>query len=202
MAANVRSLMISQPENRLAPVLEDRRLVAVSLGAILLAGWAVCAGYIAGRLVTSERYRQAGLADGSAPSKSVSLDPSTQRPASPPAAARSAFVFAPEMQATPSAPEARAAESKPSPLPMTVEPRGAGPGQARGQRFLQVAAVDRGVAEVFVEVLARKGFPGRVAEGPDAKTFRVLVGPLAATEIPGTKSALDQAGLTAFVRTY
>jgi hypothetical protein len=85
---------------------------------------------------------------------------------------------------------------------MTVEPRGTGPGQARGQRFLQVAAVDRGVAEVFVEVLARKGFPGRVAEGPDAKTFRVLVGPLAATEIPGTKSALDQAGLTAFVRTY
>jgi hypothetical protein len=62
--------------------------------------------------------------------------------------------------------------------------------------------VDRGVAEVFVEVLARKGFPGRVAEGPDAKTFRVLVGPLAAAEIPKTRSALDQAGLPAFVRTY
>lgn len=202
MAANVRSLMIDQTENRLAPVLEDRRLVAVSLGAVLLVGWAVCAGYIAGRLITSERYRQAGLTDRSAPSKSANWDSSTRRPASPPAAARFPSVSAPEVQATPSAPVARAAEPKPPSLPMTVEPRGTGPGQARGQRFLQVAAVDRGVAEVFVEVLARKGFPGRVAEGPDAKTFRVLVGPLAATEIPETKSALDQAGLTAFVRTY
>jgi hypothetical protein len=65
-----------------------------------------------------------------------------------------------------------------------------------------VAAVSRGVAEVFVEVLARKGFPGRVAEGPDAQTFRVLVGPLAKAEIPKTQSALDRAGLPAFVRTY
>jgi cell division protein FtsN len=62
--------------------------------------------------------------------------------------------------------------------------------------------VDRGVAEVFVEVLARKGFPGRVADGPDEKTFRVLVGPLEREEIPQTKSALDRAGFTAFVRTY
>jgi hypothetical protein len=193
MAANVRSLMIDQTENRLAPVLEDRRLVAVSLGAILVVGWAVCAGYIAGRLITSERYREAGVTDGSAPSKSANLDSPARGPAAPPAAAGFPSV---------SAPVARAAEPKPPSLPMPAELRGAGPGQVRGQRFLQVAAVDRGVAEVFVEVLARKGFPGRVAEGPDAKTFRVLVGPLAATEIPKTKSALDQAGLTGFVRTY
>ena len=202
MAANVRSLMMSQNENRLAPVLQDRRLVAVSLGAILLVGWAVCVGYIAGRLITSERYRQARLTDRSAPSKSANLDSSTQWPASTLAATRFPSVFAAEAQATPSAPVARAAEPKPLSLPMTAEPRSTGPGPAHGQCFLQVAAVDRGVAEVFVEVLARKGFRARMAEGPDAKTFRVLVGPLAKTEIPKTKSALDQAGFTAFVRTY
>jgi hypothetical protein len=202
MAANVRSLMMSQNENRLAPVLQDRRLVAVSLGAILLVGWAVCAGYIAGRLITSERYRQAMPTDRPAPSKSVNLDSSTQWPASTLAAAGLPSASAAEAQATPSAPVARAAEPKPPSLPMTAEPGGGGPGQARGQSFLQVAAVDRGVAEVFVEVLARKGFRARMAEGPDAKTFRVLVGPLEKTEIPETKSALDQAGLTAFVRTY
>ena len=201
MGANVSSLMISQTGNRLPPVLGDRRLVAVSLGATLLVGWAACAGYIAGRLITSEQYRQkAGLVDKSVASKSFKLDSSAERPASTLAAARIAPVSA--AQAAPSAPLVGAAQPQPPSLLMNAEPHSSGPGQARGQWFLQVAAVERGVAEVFVEVLARKGFPGRVAEGPDAKTFRVLVGPLPRTEIPNTKSALDQAGLTAFVRTY
>jgi cell division protein FtsN len=109
---------------------------------------------------------------------------------------------APAIEAPAPAPPAVTVAPAPSPLPATVEPSYLDPEQARGQRFLQVCAVERGVAEVFLEVLARKGFTGRIAPGPDAKTFRVLVGPLTTTEIAETRSALERAGFTAFVRNY
>lgn len=182
MAANPKSQMPDQIQSRRLPFLQDRRLVAVSFGAVLVVGWASCAGYIAGRLVTSEWYRQAGVADRSEPSRSSGLNSTTPQPSPPPVA--------------------RAAEPEPPSPPTAVAPASGDPGQVPGQQYLQVAAVNRGVAEVFVEVLARKGFPGRMAEGPDERTFRVLVGPLAKAEIPETRSALDRAGFPAFVRTY
>lgn len=70
------------------------------------------------------------------------------------------------------------------------------------QRFLQVASTNRGVADCVLVELGRKGFSGRIAPGTDAGTYRVLVGPLARSEITRTKSALEQIGFTTFLKVY
>jgi hypothetical protein len=117
-------------------------------------------------------------------------------------AGQPAAIPAPPVEAPAPAPAAAAAEPTLALLPAIAEQSDLDPQQARGKLFLQVCAAERGVAEVFVEVLARKGFLGRIAPGPDVKTFRVLVGPLVAAEVAETKSALGQAGFTAFLRQY
>jgi cell division septation protein DedD len=67
--------------------------------------------------------------------------------------------------------------------------------------YLQMAAVDRGVAEVFVEVLLRKGFEAVIANGPTEDMFRVLVGPVKdATSLARVKADLQAAGFTSFPR--
>lgn len=72
-----------------------------------------------------------------------------------------------------------------------------------GQVFLQVVAVDRGPAEVFAEYLTRRGFSTQVAEGPDARSYRVLVGPLADDrQIEPLRASLEAAGFQPFIRRY
>jgi cell division septation protein DedD len=64
-----------------------------------------------------------------------------------------------------------------------------------------VAAVDRGVAEVFVEVLRKKGFQALIANGPNQDTFRVLVGPVKdAAALAGLKADLQAAGFVSFAK--
>jgi cell division septation protein DedD len=64
-----------------------------------------------------------------------------------------------------------------------------------------MAAVDRGVAEVFVEVLRRKGFQAVIAKGPTEDIFRVLVGPVKdATSLARVKADLQAVGFTSFAR--
>jgi cell division septation protein DedD len=72
-----------------------------------------------------------------------------------------------------------------------------------GRTYLQMAALDRGVADVFVEFLRRNGFPAVVAPGPDATLYRVLVGPLGdATDMAVMQMRLKQAGYGSFARKY
>lgn len=47
-----------------------------------------------------------------------------------------------------------------------------------GALYLQMGAVDKGVAVVLAEGLRRQGFTSLVAPGPTDKIFRVLIGPL------------------------
>jgi len=92
------------------------------------------------------------------------------------------------------APETLAAPAVPASYFQQPEP---------GQTFLQVAAADPGVASVFAEYLARLDFSCLIADGPDERSYRVLVGPLADnTEISTTRAALEVAGFEPFVRTY
>jgi cell division septation protein DedD len=71
----------------------------------------------------------------------------------------------------------------------------------QGGTYLQMAAVDRGVAEVFVEVLRRKGFQAVIARGPTEDIFRVLVGPVKdATSLARVKADLQAVGFTSFAR--
>jgi cell division protein FtsN len=73
----------------------------------------------------------------------------------------------------------------------------------RGQVFLQVAAVDPGMAAVCAEYLKRRGFSVSQAESGILGTLRVLAGPYAAE--PGMmsdKKRLEDAGFKPFVRRY
>ena len=72
-----------------------------------------------------------------------------------------------------------------------------------GATYLQLAAVDRLTAEVFIEVLHRKDFPSLIAPGPDQNTFRVLVGP-ASDEgaYHRLRSGLERIGFTSFIKRY
>ena len=63
----------------------------------------------------------------------------------------------------------------PAPAPAPAEPPAT---LVQGATYLQVAAVDPGVGEVFVEFLKRKYFSALIAPGPDPSTVRVLVGPV------------------------
>lgn len=47
-----------------------------------------------------------------------------------------------------------------------------------GKVYLQIAAVERGMAMLIVEGLRNHGFDSFVAPGPNDKLFRVLIGPL------------------------
>lgn len=72
-----------------------------------------------------------------------------------------------------------------------------------GQVFLQVAAADRGVAEVFAEYLTRRAFPVQIGRGADERSWRVLVGPMRDNaQIAAARSRLEDAGFHPFVRRY
>jgi len=73
----------------------------------------------------------------------------------------------------------------------------------QGELFLQVAAADPGVAEVFVEYLSRRSFPCQIAEGPDERNYRVLVGPIQQnSQVQALRSGLEAAGFRPFLRRY
>lgn len=69
-----------------------------------------------------------------------------------------------------------------------------------GQVFLQVASVDRGMAEVTAEFLARKGFDARIAPASGENEFRVLIA--VTGDISQTKTQLEDAGFRSFVRKF
>lgn len=74
---------------------------------------------------------------------------------------------------------------------------------APGELFLQVAAVDRGVAEVFVEYLARREIVAQYASGPDERSYRVLVGPISTNaQLQQLRERLEADGFQPFVRRY
>jgi cell division septation protein DedD len=60
---------------------------------------------------------------------------------------------------------------KPEP-PLFAEPR-------QGPLYLQMGAVEKGIAVIFAEGLRKHGFDAFVAPGPNDHIFRVLIGPLA-----------------------
>jgi cell division septation protein DedD len=98
----------------------------------------------------------------------------------------------------------------PPPAPVLVEaPKAAAPpaplfaDPKNGELYLQMGAVDKGMATIFVEGLRAHGFEAFVAPGPSGKIFRVLIGPLADQDAyRRTKDAIDELGLNAFARKY
>ncbi len=99
----------------------------------------------------------------------------------------------------------------PAPAPVVVapEPKPVVPAAPlladpeKGALYLQMGAVEKGIAVIMAEGLRTHGFEAFVAPGPSEKIFRVLIGPLAGEEsYKRTKDAVDDLGLDAFARRY
>lgn len=72
-----------------------------------------------------------------------------------------------------------------------------------GSVYIQMAAVEKGIAMVFAEGLRRHGLESFVAPGPSENLHRVLIGPLAnPAAYAVAKEELDRIGLTTFARKY
>jgi cell division septation protein DedD len=74
---------------------------------------------------------------------------------------------------------------------------------APGKSYIQMAAVEKGVAAVFAEGLRAHQLTAFVAPGPSPTIFRVLIGPVSDTQAyKATKQELDKIGLSTFMRQY
>jgi cell division septation protein DedD len=80
--------------------------------------------------------------------------------------------------------------------PLLAEPK-------NGSVYIQMGAVEKGVAVIFAEGLRKRGLPSFVAPGPSEKIFRVLIGPLPdPASYMKAKDAVDQIGLATFARKF
>ena len=69
--------------------------------------------------------------------------------------------------------------------------------------YIQVGAVEKGVAVILAEGLRRHALDSFVAPGPSAKTFRVLIGPFRDAEAyQKARNIVSEIGLDNFARRY
>ena len=92
-------------------------------------------------------------------------------PAAPPAAVASAELPQASILLPPQADLAALAKNRKPAAPLFAEPE-------MGKVYIQIGAVERGMAMLLAEGLRSHGFDSFVAPGPNDKLFRVLIGPL------------------------
>ena len=115
-----------------------------------------------------------------------------QLPPAPPAPAIEATTSV--LPAEPALPIAKR-DNKPEP-PIFAQP-------LPGAVYIQMGAVDKGMAMVFAAGLRKYGFDGFVAPGPSEKIFRVLIGLLPDPDsFRRAKAAVDALDLGTFARRY
>ena len=69
--------------------------------------------------------------------------------------------------------------------------------------YIQVGAVEKGVAVILAEGLRKHALDSFVAPGPSEKTFRVLIGPFPDAEAyQKARSIVAEIGLANFARRY
>ena len=69
--------------------------------------------------------------------------------------------------------------------------------------YIQVGAVEKGVAVILAEGLRKHALDSFVAPGPSAKSFRVLIGPFAnADAYQKARNMVSEIGLDSFARRY
>jgi len=89
----------------------------------------------------------------------------------------------------------------PAPQPAAEAPLFANPNPKA--IYIQVGAVEKGVAMVIAQGLRKYALDSFVAPGPSAKSFRVLIGPFADAEAyQKARNIIDQIGLDNFARRY
>ena len=177
----------TEPEQEFERVVGKRQIAAITFLVLVIV--AVCSGasYLAGK-ATSQREDPAQplIRLEEAPAQIPMLEATIVPPASAPASPS-----APRPAASIPAPAAAAAEAPVfgSPVPKAV--------------YIQVGAVEKGVAIVIAEGLRKHALNSFVAAGPNEKVYRVLIGPFAdAQGYQQAQRVVDQIGLTSFARRY
>jgi hypothetical protein len=97
-------------------------------------------------------------------------------------------------------------EPDPPPIVLNQEPVPEAPlfaAPKNGSVYIQMGAVERGVAVIFAEGLRKRGLESFVAPGPNEKIFRVLIGPLPdPAAYTRAKDTVDKIGLATFARRF
>jgi cell division septation protein DedD len=187
-------------------VLGNRQLLSVFFIVVLLVAVFFTMGYIVGRNSApgfeARKSDKPPVGDAGRPSAAVQPSASQPVPGRKAETGDTGSISAPAKEPEPAAPAKREPEKKPEPeeaaAPVPEEP-------ASGQTYLQVVAVERAEAEIFVDVLGKKGFHAIFAPVPEKPgTFRVLVGPYKdAAAIGQARTDLEKAGFkNTFVRKY
>jgi len=158
--AKVETRQIGEQDPAL-PALSATTEYEIVLGRAQIASW-LFVGIIAVAICSSLAYLagQRIAADNAA---AISMSPAPPAPAPPPVSA-----YAELPQASILAPPK--ANLEPA-APMFAEPE-------RGKVYIQIGAVERGMAMLLAEGLRSHGFDSFLAPGPNDKLFRVLIGPL------------------------
>ena len=142
---------------------------------------AVCSGasYLAGKVTAARE---------DPPAAAIQIEPApSPLPASLPEAMIEATIVPPPQAVAPK-PTAEA------PLFSSPSPRAI---------YIQVGAVEKGIAIVLAEGLRKHALDSFVAPGPSEKTYRVLIGPFADAEAyQKARTVVDQIGLSSFARRY
>jgi cell division septation protein DedD len=159
----------------------------IVLGRAQIASWLFVA-VIAIAVCSSLAY----LAGKAAAPKRAVASVSTPAPAVAPAPMPTASILVPPKADLPSILKT-AGKSGP---PLFVEPEA-------GKVYIQIGAVERGMATILAEGLRSHGFDAFVASGPSEKIFRVLIGPLPDPDsFRQAKAAVDAIDLATFARKY
>lgn len=102
----------------------------------------------------------------------------------------------PQNAVPPPAPKAAPHAVEASEAPLFAEP-------VVGAVYLQMGAVEKGIAAIFAEGLRTHGFRAFAAPGPNDHIFRVLIGPLPDAEaFASAKIGVDMIGLSTFARKF
>lgn len=206
--------MPKNEEGEFELILGNRQLLSVFFIVVVLLGVFFTMGYIVGRnsspAVSADSGRKSEpkpiVVDRAPSSETAASQPA---PSSPPPAAERPSPAVPSPNET--AKSAQAAPPKPVETPKPAsKPEPASPTPdvpSPGGAYLQIAAVAKTEAELFVDVLAKKGFHALYTTVPEKPgIYRVLVGPFSdSASIAQARGDLNKAGFKgfeAFVRKY
>ena len=192
-------------------ILGNRQLLSVFFIVVVLLGVFFTMGYIVGRNSGPAASSMAQNTKQATPDTPVAAAASQSAPdaATPPPDPKQVDATKPSAIETHPAAETPRVQEPPKrqrpPEPEPVPPTRAMP--LNGETYLQVAAIGKPEADLFVDVLSKKGFHALDAPVPgSAALFRVLVGPLKdASTIAKIRTELQNAGFKgydAIVRKY
>ena len=191
-------LNIAEPP-ALEPAQQETGEYEIVLGRAQIASWlfvaviviAACSSlaYLAGKSTGAKKV-PAPVAEVKPPEPAPATTPQAV-PQTPPAPLPTAsVVVAPKADLQTALATAKSAQ------PLFAEP-------VTGKVYIQMGAVERGMAIILAEGLRSHGFDAFVAPGPSDRIFRVLIGPLPDPEsFRQAKAAVDAIELSTFARKY